>query len=30
MDRLVPAGWEFMLDGLTNRHRAFSPDPKIG
>src|SRR5947209_394431 len=30
MDRLVPAGWEFMLDGLTNRHRTFSPDPKIG
>src|SRR3954451_19849502 len=30
MDTLVPAGWEFMLDRLTNRHSAFSPDPKIG
>src|SRR3954451_2418558 len=30
MDRLVPAGWECMLDGLIHRHRPFSPDPKIG
>src|SRR4051794_11984034 len=30
MDRLVPLDGSLCLDRLTNRRRAFSPDPKIG